>query len=68
MKKLLVFAGVKFQTGIVSLFKEKDYPNQAFHPYVYESLFEQLASDGEDFVHFNNFMPYLMIFFLFSQF
>eukprot|EP00347_Sterkiella_histriomuscorum_P000835 403374334 len=68
IKNILQYTGVKFDSGIMTLFKEGGYSNQAFTPDIYERFFEILASDGEDFVHFNNILPYLMTFFLFSQF
>jgi hypothetical protein len=40
----------------------------SFPTYVYEKFFANLATDGEEFVHFYNFMPYLMTYFLYSQF
>ena len=40
----------------------------AFPPEVYDRFFEHLASDGEEFIHFNNLLPYLMVFFLHSQY
>ncbi|CDW83446.1 UNKNOWN [Stylonychia lemnae] len=68
MKAILQNTGVKFDSGIKAIFKEGGYSNQAFTPEIYDQFFEILASDGEDFVHFNNLLPYLMIFFLSSQF
>jgi len=66
MKAILENSGVKFDSGIKAIFKEGGYSNSAFTPEIYEQFFEKLASDGEDFVHFNNLLPYLMIFFIFS--
>lgn len=68
MKRLLENAGVKFESGLMALFKEGAYADQAFTPEIYEQFFNILSSDGENFVHFNNLLPYLMVFFLFSQF
>lgn len=66
MKKILENAGVVFETGIMTLLKEGGYQDKLFPPYVYEKFFEILALDGEEFVHFTELLPYLMIFFLFS--
>ena len=66
VKQILLNSGVKFDSGIISIFKEGAYSHQAFTPEIYQQFFDRLAQDGEDFVHFNNFQPYLMTFFLFT--
>ena len=66
--KILRYTGVRFEGGIMSVFREGGYQDKAFPPYAYEKFFEILAIDGEEFVHFNNLLPYLMVFFLYSQY
>eukprot|EP00347_Sterkiella_histriomuscorum_P020611 403337148 len=63
MRKVLKSIGANFQAGIISIFKEGQITNMSFPPEIYEQVFQVMQHEGQDYIDFFNFMPYLQLFF-----
>ncbi|CDW83566.1 UNKNOWN [Stylonychia lemnae] len=53
--------------GIMSIFKEGHYSKLNFPREVYEQIFQTMQKDGQDYIDFFIFLPFLQIFFLYKE-
>lgn len=56
--------GIDVTGGLMSFFKEGGDQSMAFSEDIYEQVFEELSQDGQEYVQFQNFLPFLEVFFV----
>jgi hypothetical protein len=66
MTEILKLSGVKFNYELRNLFKEGSGEKHNFPIPIHEEFFNLIKKKDEDYVHFNDFMPYLLVFFIFT--